>query len=540
MATPETVPVMDLGQLFEQFASQSQAEQQVLGTVDTASADLAKSTDEEIRNIIKEGSLTGDIQSAVDQILIDRAQRNKESAAFFGVNPEASNSIIQAMAQDLVARSGELKVSGEAIAKKQSVGFMQDPFGWLINQFQLPFDVEQHQTKQAIFDSQAEALQKLGKLADEQIARNNAIDANTTAALSKLVAERALAKAQITAEDAKQKALQMGVQFGSVRLAATQQQFSNAIQLHNAAIAVQQLQLSRSTKELNEAMKKLQEKNLQLLIEAKEEDAASKKLLQENLDRATGILGMRHITHQEYKQLPQNVQRSLFDVMSNPSIQQGRLGYDAVDAMETANNLNAPLTPATTEVKNKVNTWLAEFSANPLTAALKPGERHTKGQEFVMAKLKAEANNIPDSGGLYSAASMHSLGKIPAVANTILWKSTFAPQAAAQRTAPLKAQAVYDAALGLVLDNKMDLERAAGEIAIIYKSVTMDNNENRNYNRFALPMQNNYRTHINPGHGALFSSGKIVDMSNPTEVKNNLLRAIAATKLQTTGTGSLP
>jgi hypothetical protein len=521
---------IDLSELIKQYATQGSAQAHELENLNRVETELGSSVDTEVDAIRKQGALTGQIQTAVDQILLNRAGRNQEAAAFFGVNQEASNSIVQAFAQDLIERDKELTASGNDIKARQQRSFGDDPLGWIYDQFALPEEIAAHNTALSEFERKAETLQKLGTLADAQIARNNAIDANTSAAISRMAADKALATAEINAQNARQKAMQMGIQLGSVRLATTQQAFSNMVAVHQAGVAVQHLQLSRQTLDLNREQKELQRKNLELMIEKKDEDAQARAELQANLDRATGILGLRRVTVAEYDHAPQKTKSALFDVMSDPNIAQGRLGYDTVDALETANNLNAPLTPSVTEMKKVLTKWTAQVAtSDPTFNALKPDQKHVKTQEYIAGKVKIEANDIPEVGGIYSAPSLSSVGQIPVVTETILWKSTFAPIAAAQKNKPTSPQAFFDAAASLVLDGKMDIERASTEIATTFKAVAMDNTQNRDYNRFALPIQNNYRTSI-AVHGGLVDRVKVIDMSNPTEVKNALMRNLAMEK----------
>lgn len=518
-----TPPQVDINKVIEEYANQGSAEQVQKQNLNRIEGELGSSTDTEVANIRAEGTLTGQIQNAVDALLLNRSGKNKETAAYFGVNDEASNSVSREMARSIIEQNAEVRKAGGEILKKQQKKFADNPLDWIVTQFEVPQDIAALNTRVAIMEQDAKTLEHLGNLADKQIARNNAIDANTTAAISDLVAKKALAAAEVRAQDARQKALATGMQIGSVRLAANQQSFTNMVSLHNATVAVEHLRLTERSLAINEEQKELQKQNLRLLIERRDKDLDADAELQGNLDQATAVLGMRRISTNEYANAPQQTKAALFDVMSNPNVKQGRLGYDSVDSLENANRLNAPLTPEIQSVKKMLTRWSVEAQNNPAFAALKPDQKHTTVEKIINQNVKQQATNIPDEGGLYSAPSMWSTGQIPAVSSTILWKSTFGPMAAANKNRPTSAQAVYDNAVDLIMDKKIDLDRASGEIAQIYKAITIDNTQQRDYNRLSLPSQNSYQTMIKSA-----GDDKLIDMTNKSAVMNHIMRDIAA------------
>lgn len=526
MAGPAATAPIDINQIIEQYGTQGSVQDANLHRLDQTKEELGHSVETETDSLRTEANLSGQIQGAVDQILLNRARRNQEAAAFFGVNQEASNSVIQSMAQSLLRQKDEIKAAGDKIIQKQNVSFADNPLEWLVTQFELPSDIQAFNTRSAMMMHDAATLKELGDLADKQIARNNAIDANVTAEISALNSKKLLAAAEVRVQEARQRAMQAGVQIDSVRLATSQQAFSNLVALHGAQVAEEHLKLSQKSLAVNEEQKELQKKNLQLLIEKRDTDLKADKELQLNLDRATAILGMRRITTAEYERAPQATKAALFDVMSDPNTAEGRLGYDATDALDNVNKVNAPLTPELQAVKGTMSRWVAEAQNTPAWAALRPEQKHQVQQDAIMKNVKREAANIPDEHGLYSAPSMYSLNQIPAVNSTIIWKSTFAPQAAASKTKPTSAQAIYEAAFNLVSDNKMDLDRAAKEISQIYQAVAIDNSQQRDYKRLGLPSQNNYNTSIRTGRG----NTAVVDMTNETQVRNFILRDLTLKK----------
>lgn len=520
------------------------------GRIEATNDSMGKISDEhsasierEVGAIETEGTLARDIKLLIDSLTIQKEHRNADAAAAFGTNMEASNSIITAMSQSILQQHADLQEAGKEILRKKEIKFSDDPLEFLFGMFTLPREISAYNTREAILTRDAGTLKTLQDLTQEQVKVNNAIAATTTAAISANQAEAALQAAKVRAENARQEAAKFGLQTASVRLATSHQQFETVLQVHNAQVALQHLQLAEASKNINEEMKELQKKNLQLLIDKKEEDAASKALLQGHLDKATALAGMRRITVDEYERAPRGTKEALFDLMANPNTAQGRLGKDTVDALQNVERLNAPLTPALNIIKDKLVKITATTQAkDPAWAALKQDQKDAKFNLAIKDALTAETANIPDTGGFYSAPPLASLRGIPAITSTTLWKSALAPQSN-NPMHPTSAQNIYDTAIQLVSTNKMTVEQAATEISQIYKAIAVDNTQQRDYNRFALPLQNDYRTQVNPGLPGI--SQKVINMTSQSEVLNNMLRSLAAKKSglqyreESTGSGNL-
>jgi len=525
---------LDLSEIVKQASLQSLAEADELARISKTQEELGSSVGRETSAITREAELAGAKVIAENAEALVKQQRNQDSAAFFGVNQEASNSLIQSFSEQIIADHHKLVASGEQIKARQQKSFLDDPLGWIADQFALPSDVAAHNTGVANMQLKVDTLKKLGELADAQVSRNNAINSASSAARAKLEAERLALVATRAVENARQEAMKLGVHIGSVRLATTGQQWQRAMALHRAEVDLQQLALQKVSNATNEKMKELQMQQLQLLLDKRKTDMESDRRIQAQLDQATAVLGMRRLTVDEYEKAPAEQKRALWDVMSDPNTNYGRLGADTVMSLRRADALNAPLTPELQKLRGQLNRWTTEMTdptKNPIVATMKPEQLHAHVQKGLRDKIAGEAGNIPDGHGLYSAPPLGAMAGIPAVANTILWKSSFEPLAKVKPATPTSAQQFYDNAINLVSEKKMDMERAVNELAIIFSSVAADNSNTRQYNRFALPMQNSYSTTIRTGAGVFGNGSQIVDMSNPTAVRNAMLRTLAANRL---------
>ncbi len=533
---------VDVAKLLEQFHNQSDAQRVATDNLDKQQEKMDVSVAAETTAQREEAGAAAAVQGMVDSLLLERSARNKEAAAAFGTNQEASTSIINSMGAAIRAKHLKLQESGADIQARLSANFADDPLNWLYDRFALPYDVAAYNAEEQSLNRDIETIGKLQGLTEEQVRINNAIDAGTTAEISRAKQKQILAGAEVKVQQAEQQAIKNNVQIGSVRLQATQQQFTNWLQLQRSVIDLEQLKLQKiQIKEMQED-RKLRREALNITLDEKTDKAKYREETQKLLDKATGTLGMRRIDVLEFERMTPQLKAALESAMTDPNIQNGRLGHNTITSLEVANNLNAPLTPQLQDLKSKLVSWTQSVaSSDPTWGAKKADQRSAAYETRIKQNVERELANIPDTGGIFSAPPLKAMGQIPAVANTVLWKSVFSTQAN-NPTAPLKAQAVYDAAIDLVSRGAMPMEQAAREISTIYKSAVSANYTDRDYNRFAIQIPEKFRhkyiTSIETaGKDAAwaYSKQRPIDMTNEAQVTNGLMRAIAARRIQSTG-----
>jgi hypothetical protein len=509
---------IDIAQLISEFANVGAAQAAAKEKLTTTEDALNKSVEAQTGNITREAELTGQVQTLIDQIVLKRAGRNQQSAAEFGTNQDAQSYVLGKLGEQTLRNTEELTQSARDIAEEQQVGFFDDPMRWLTNQFTLPRQIGAHNQKVAEQEIVENAITKLQAHTLQSYAINQGLDANTSADIMHLNSQRLLVKAAQEVEKARQEAMKTNITIGSVRLAIDQNQFQNANSLLHAQVNLQQLKIAQANLGLS---MELRQEQLKELKERHENDA----LLQEDL-------GTRRITPLQFKQMSGPMKDTLQFAMVDPNMAQGRLGFDPVSSVERANAVNAPLTPATQDIKNKLaDLMTSPMQGNPAVwASLKPEQKHAMQVKAIKDGVETELRNIRDTGGLFSAPPLASIGKIPVVAETQLWKDYMAPLAK-NPLVPTSAQQVFGIAANAVSEGKMTLDQAASDIATVYTAAVADNHHNRDYGRFAVQIppqfRESYNTRLTLGG---FTSGSIVNMSDQTAVKNAMLRYLNAQK----------
>lgn len=512
---------VDIAGLMKEFQNVGAAQTAANADINSAQAEMTKQTEAQVAATTREADLTGQVQSQIDQLLLRKEGMNKASAAEFGTNREASSYILGQLGSLQIDKAKEIIASAQDIHEKQNVGFSDNPLVWLVNQFSLGRQVSAHNSMVAESEIIGETISKLQAQTVASVQINNSINANTSADIMSLNSQRLLAGAEKEAARAKQDAAKVNMHVASVRLAVSEEQFKNVLSLNRAQIDLQQLQLSQASLALSQAERKER-------LEQLKEKHASDTALQEDLNRATATLGYRTLTAAQFRNMSGPLRNMIEGAMADPNVMQGRVAADPVLVTNMATTYNLPLTPAKRDVVNWISHQMtAAQSGRADWQSLKPEQKHAEQLKYVEGSINKDVRNIPDEGSPFSAPPLASVGAIPAVAGTTLWKEYISPLAK-NPMVPTSAQELFNITSQAVISGKVPLEIAAADLSKIYSAIVSDNWYNRDYNALAMRVapefRNTYMTGIKISGG--FSKTAPVDMASPMQVKNTLLKSI--------------
>jgi hypothetical protein len=531
----------------------------VTDSIDASMNDLRKTTEQgtgavaaqqEAIKAAAEGQVTVNIEN--EKAALKQKSDNARVATAFGMNPDSGSYIIDLMGRSILAREQDIQARDKMIQAKMDTGFIDDPLSWIANQFTLPMDV------QSLNNSISEQSRELGVLKELQDRTTTAYVVNagidTAASESRLAGLNAitLGKAANDVAQSQERLAQLGIQAINVRQQLTGQQFSAVLQINNALWAKEshelqlknyylnekQLELAISSKEAQLEYQKRQEDRAErsfqlqkeyrdLMIEDRKDNMVAKAALQEKLNNVTDVLGMNRFTIEEFKLLSGPTKAALESAMSDPDMQSGRIGYNAADSLSKANTLNAPLTPSINLVrKNLIAVQNRVMSSDPLWSQKKQGEQIAAIQAEIEKEVGKEIKSIPEQGGIYSPPPLIATLTIPAVQNTQLAKA-LAPLGTVNSQYPTKADDVYRAAISLIEEGKGTPASMAREIALMYNAIILDNNDNKQYQRLALPRMSQasgFRTNVQSDFG--WGNSRVINMADPAAVEAALMRTV--------------
>ena len=525
MPQADETNVISLQDIFKQSQKLSETATDVLAKLGLSEAGLSAATEGMTKAEREEAEAKNEALRASQDITLRKNKINSEVAANFGTDPRTSSSILTTMSSSIISEEAGVQEEAKQLEAKQKISPFDDFLGWFQNQFELPGEEQAHGTRVAALTIRMGTLQKLQAATHDQIALNEALDTNTSDSLIAAKSKENFAVAAKQTAQAQYQLAKTGLEVGNIRLATSAQQLHAIESVHAAQTREQELELARER--LSEATKQrmISEELKQLQIMEKEDKIVAMKNWDEKLKAASAVLGYdRPVTFKDLQMMtPENRQRVEM-IALDPDIQAGRLG--AHTPWETINNaqlLNAPLTPTirATTAKLLVNQRASVIGTDALLwKSYDKAVQDQKMKQNFDIWIKQQTNNIPEQGGLYSAPSLSSIGKIPAIAATSIYKDVAA--LARDPEYPTKPQDLYNVAVKKVREGG-NPDLIARELSGIFKAIAIDNSAQRGYQRFALPMQKSYNATVNTG---IFLEGsRVIDFTNYNQVGNFLLRS---------------
>lgn len=240
--------------------------EQLLGQVQSYKAGSDKATQEVIAALGAQSAISTSAagtyqQQATDDITVQTAKNAADyqtqlsrvkAANIAGANLKNNSEVLTALssaAADAQTRKDEALA---AIAQKDSVGFIDNPFEYIMNQFTINSDISKHNIANAQLESAQNRIMAVNAAAQTTIQTQNAISEPLTAASMEASARNAAVAANIAAKNAQIQALSYGtkgIEFAlnakkEVLALGFQEQTAKNAALHTG-IALQQLEQSK-------------------------------------------------------------------------------------------------------------------------------------------------------------------------------------------------------------------------------------------------------------------------------------------------------
>lgn len=543
----------------------------------SATASQAESNIKSEVDAINAGGAAQQATSAIDfATLIKQQQSAAEISAWFGTNKNAASSILAGLGDKISEGLKDLTNRQKDIQGKLDANLLDNPADWLINQITVPFDQLSYTFASSNVSKNIEQATALVKLTDDTIKMNNAIESGDLAGKAKAAADLIAANTAQAAAQAQFKLKQLGLDTINVRTQLTRSQFEIVLGANNAIAQASQLRLAQlgydlSLKqaglaeraadradqqlELEKQSKAIQEENLLLnkrrLLLEEEMKSIQKEItlgnqtaniaLQDKLDKVAQVTGRARVTYQEYKQMSPDIRKDWDVMMANPNIvEEGRLGSTPAKSTQLILDRNLPLTPGMqvaaqdlVKIRSKTIEELSKPGSTIPWQQLKEDQKEVFLNRDILATVQKQINNIPDSGSMYSPPSAQAIfgnvkgeGGIPFLKTTNLAKG-FEAIRLDDRT-PLRANDVISVALNKIQNEKVSPQVMAEEISTMYRSIIVDNNANRQYQRFGLPMldeSRGFNQQITYGRQGMFApAATTVNMADFNSVLNYLKR----------------
>ena len=527
---------------------------ELLGVARTANAQIAPA-------IQKQGEAEMAVTSAQQSRM---AAQDAELAAIRQQSGVFGPSGKQAQTTAKIAQmDAQLEPMRAQLVQKMNLQFSDDPLGWLMNQFTLPQEIQQYNAMWQGREGMNTALQSdiQSSTAAAQLSsatRAQTSDAEAAASLTKIQAATNVAAAQATAETAQR----------SINLLVEQARFDrlpyetakDQLQLKMAA---ENNQLAREREKRDMRLYEINLKRAELELSKARNTEAARMDVEKKLALAATALGKQAPNLEQFEMMQRTdpAQANAFmSVMSQvdlakPANEQFiRFGSDLADSLKFLEDRNIVLKGEKAGILSQAKRFIdmkeatykdarGQNSFKQLTkeqqAAVRSGWAQEFEKNFFDPNVKGSIYNIVTPQGLAET----KIGQLDlsksAIVRTLQKKYESNPQAT------INAEEIIGTATGLMAaaGNKQAVDALSREVAYVFQAIRTRAYTNLEPQRVGMVMPEKVQYAYSPGMYSLPSQGsgmfpglaestRIIDLTNPTEVKNMLLNEAAQTKLR--------
>lgn len=237
---------------------------------------------------IKEASEAAIAISSLANNAAAKLQRdNKEAAAKFGTNPDASSYVLATLADEIKADNAEISLRRAGIQEKLDNTSILDPLGYIYNSLTLPQEVAAVNYKERTRDMKYETIKQLTVATTEAATTNAIVDQADATAVGAAESKKLKALSDIQVAQSQQKMTDLGIKGITLRDTINKGQFDAVVSMNSAQAQAKSLELSEERLDLEKARygdsKILAEQrqklnDLQLGFKQQAADIAQKKL----------------------------------------------------------------------------------------------------------------------------------------------------------------------------------------------------------------------------------------------------------------------
>ena len=455
---------------------------------------------------------------------------NAAAAAHFGTNPDAASYIMATLGDRIISDENDIVGRRQMISEKMNQGFLDNPMQWLTNQITLPMDVYAANVKIAGVNQDLDTIHQLQQATREQAATNSIIDQANAATLAERNNEWLATQAQMALGQSQQKLAQLGIQGATLKDAQSKTQLEAMFQLNNALATKQHLEMEQANLPLVQQQRQDSITRTQLLIDEKNTSDQNKAFIQQKLDNFTDSYGMTRVPFEQFKMMTGRMKDIMEQGILAPETDSGRMpgAYQGpAAAINSANMVNAPLTPGMNDIRNKLGKAMDIAHANPMWNTWKPGEQTIKENEEIQKVIGNDLQNIPNEGSIYSPLSMNAMITASPALNDNPLVAELAPLAKKDTSYVANANDIFKTALKMITSGDMTTGAAAENITQLYKTMQIQLNTTKQYARYGIdPLSDasGYKQSVYLGLG--YGQTRVVDFTNKADVENAITRSV--------------
>ena len=423
--------------------------------------------------------------------------------------------------------------------KLRSVGVMDNPLQWFVNQLKLDDVAGKYNAEVGKNATAMQQMQQLTLTADNRVQL-----AQKAAATTSIAEETAAAKKEQAAGAARlamlnQEAAKVGLTTMTVRAALNQKELEHAKEQFSLQMRIQEFALAQTNSARAERALQLQEEARQDIRDEKAEKKEARVRIVERVNNFMGMVGgTPFASFEAFATLSPKKQAELMELSYTPNIVNGQYGTTAVGAVEFMQKYNLPriesMGPAMRYVERMQDLAIDKMGAGNLAANQlawkkldEAGRDHFLRLANTQVQLEYQKKIVPgDNANPYNPGLALSVVQIPALAaNPVIQAYSTVP--AANPNADFSGRQLFESAKSLVKAGKLSAEEAAKAGSDALKLINQDVAEERDFKILAVPFMKTFNVEIQQ-NAAVYGTNTVTrDLANPSVFLNALVRSDA-------------
>jgi len=455
-----------------------------------------------------------------------------KAGAIFGTNIMDQGEQISGLAQ-VQANAYQQKMSAlQDIQAKDSVGFMDNPLQYIVNQFSVNDDIRKHNAALDIQQAAGARIDELNQQTNATVTTQKNFEINVTQAAIDAGAKNTLDTAQIAANKAEMDGLGYNIDGLTTAVNASKEQTALNFQVLGAQNAQQQVSLAMQNFALHKQEFQWQQDKHDADVETDEmiADRIQSGLKVMYGDKAPDLTSSPKLTKQYLTLLKSNTPAGKEATDAYMAGQTGVIGGNPAQVIDSINSgISLNFTPAQEPVKKILDLATQTVQQGVAQGTVTKANYQAALNQAVASRIADYSKDIEPGSATnpFNIGAVGTLIQMPGVNTTPLAATVLAPAVAAGAKFDDPKQ-VYATALDAVNKGTISLADAADGIVSLYQKGVATNLQARQLTKFGIVAPNmgmSYNTQIQTNPNALFGGNEIVNLTD----KNAVMRAMNKT-----------
>jgi hypothetical protein len=470
------------------------------------------------------------------------AQRNsRKFAVAIGSDIGASTDVLTSLGMQYTQATAESIQAADRVKQKQSVGLMDNPIEYIMNQITIGDDINYANAAQEKVTAISTAMAGINQATQSTAATQNAIKETVTAATIKAAADNVKLKADAEAAKWNLEALKYNTTNLLELQKLTETQLNNQFQLKGAMNAERQMEIAAGNLALaRESHRVAMEEKLER-INAKKAEKAEQDELVTTINKGLAIQGLNPIDGTKaitiLTKLGGPMKEILMAAYNSGSIQQANgvsviaetPGQAAATLMRSGSQLGKSAAPAMGPVVDLIKSTLQETANDPKLQGAKEHEIIKAANGNIKAITAQMSKNIKvgDNTNIYSPPTLPSIVEaVPTVTQSPFFQKVLAVQVT-NGLNEFDPNKLLSLGASAVASGTVTVEEVADGISKLAKGAAATNNATKDYMRVGVPKQDAFNTTL-----TIKNANTPNALSFATEKKErlNLMDSTAVTK----------